>query len=96
MWYVWHGYNSALLVLSAAHCLCYYVLSFLHTAIDLIGKMLQVARKNRFKTAQALNHIWLRVSAWVQGSVGRVLVSGMGGGGGGRVSSGPVRVGGGE
>lgn len=29
-------------------------------AIDLIGKILQVTRKNRFKATQALNHIWLR------------------------------------
>lgn len=37
----------------------------LHVAVDLINRLLQVSRKSRFRTTQALNHKWLGVRSCV-------------------------------
>ena len=40
----------------------FFLFPCLPAATDLIGRLLQVSRRNRFRTTQALEHIWLRVS----------------------------------
>lgn len=67
------GWCSCFVIIIITVCVCVCVFSslstsflpLLHPAIELVSKLLQVSRRSRVKTNQAINHAWLRVSCVV-------------------------------